>query len=238
MFRRPNDVSSRRRDRHGRFAAERADVAAVVADDALAAADASGGPDTSAYDTWTPDGTELEAVANYDVDAFRRPDGFRSTETVDLIVVSGGRVLTITRGHPPFAGSDALPGGFVDAGEDPAAAALREAVEETGVDTTRLRLELVGTYQSPHRDPRHPSFTSHAFVAHVDEDLAVTAGDDAEDAGWVPVEDWANGSRPLAFDHARILADTFNDDRLARMADAADRRNRRYVDAVTERRNR
>ena len=53
--------------------------------------------------------------------------------TADIILLVGHEVLLIRRGHDPFRGSWALPGGFVDAGEVVLAAAERELMEETGV---------------------------------------------------------------------------------------------------------
>ncbi len=54
-----------------------------------------------------------------------------------------GQVVLITRLHQPGAGLLALPGGFIDevdgGVESPLAAAIREAVEETGVDEGLLR---------------------------------------------------------------------------------------------------
>ncbi len=54
-----------------------------------------------------------------------------------------GQVVLITRLHHPGAGLLALPGGFIDAVdggmENPLEAAIREAVEETGVDEGLLR---------------------------------------------------------------------------------------------------
>lgn len=110
-----------------------------------------------------------------------------------------GRVLLIRRGHPPFKGKYALPGGFVEVGETVEDACRRELMEETGVKAGRL--ELIGVYSDPQRDPRGHT-CSVAFLAHVRSAVA-KAGDDARAAEWVE-------RRPgleLAFDHAKILAD-------------------------------
>ena len=52
---------------------------------------------------------------------------------VGVVVVEQGRLLLVRRGVPPGKGLWALPAGYVDAGEDPRAAAAREALEETGL---------------------------------------------------------------------------------------------------------
>lgn len=51
-----------------------------------------------------------------------------------------GRVLLIRRGTPPAEGEWALPGGYVDATEEPPAAARRECLEETHLDLQVERL--------------------------------------------------------------------------------------------------
>jgi 8-oxo-dGTP diphosphatase len=110
-----------------------------------------------------------------------------------------GRVLLIRRGHPPFKGSYALPGGFVGIGETVEEACRRELKEETGVAAGRL--ELVGAYSDPKRDPRNHT-CSVVFMTRVAR-ATPRAGDDAAAAEWV--EDWSEVE--LAFDHARILED-------------------------------
>lgn len=73
------------------------------------------------------------------------PDGpFRvvARHAVDLVMLDEERrrVVLIKRIHPPGAGAWALPGGFIDAGETTAEAAVREAEEETGIIASLRKL--------------------------------------------------------------------------------------------------
>jgi 8-oxo-dGTP diphosphatase len=120
--------------------------------------------------------------------------------TVDCVAFDArGRVLLIRRGHAPFKGHYALPGGFVDVGETVEEACRRELLEETGVKAGRL--SLLGVYSGPDRDPRGPT-ASVVFLTRV-RSARATAGDDAAEAHWM--EQWT--ALPLAFDHAKILRD-------------------------------
>ncbi len=51
-----------------------------------------------------------------------------------LLITDDRRVLLLQRGHAPWAGHWNLPAGYVEVGESPEAAALRETREETGFD--------------------------------------------------------------------------------------------------------
>jgi 8-oxo-dGTP diphosphatase len=118
----------------------------------------------------------------------------------DCVVLDAeDRVLLVRRRNPPFKGRYALPGGFVEIGETVEEGCRRELLEETGLKAGRL--QLVGVYSDPKRDPRGHT-CSVVFLARIARAQA-TAGDDAASAEWVA--DWRKAG--LAFDHARILAD-------------------------------
>ncbi|RJU89774.1 MAG: NUDIX hydrolase [Candidatus Poseidoniales archaeon] len=120
----------------------------------------------------------------------------------DSAVRRGESVLLIQRKHPPMAGAWALPGGFVDAGEDPENAALRELREETGLMGTDPSLLMVRG--DPDRDPRK-HIVSIVYAIEVSDDQEPQAGDDAADAKFWPIETVFDGSLEFAGDHLDIL---------------------------------
>lgn len=133
--------------------------------------------------------------------------------TVDLAVFTirdgAFSVLLVERGGEPFAGSWALPGGFVQVDEDAETAAWRELVEETGVERFEGHLEQLRTYSAPDRDPRM-RVVSVAHVAFAPDLPEPTAGSDAANARWWSVDDVLDGgpdAPTLAFDHEQILRD-------------------------------
>lgn len=120
----------------------------------------------------------------------------------DAAVRRGDSVLLIQRKFPPMQGSWALPGGFVDQGEDPIHAAVRELEEETGLKGTEPTLLMV--MGDPVRDPRK-HIVSIVYEITVSEDQTPCAGDDAADARFWPIETVLNGELSLAGDHLEIL---------------------------------
>ena len=118
--------------------------------------------------------------------------------TVDACIEVGGRLVLVRRKFEPVGW--ALPGGFVDPGEDLASACRREAKEETGLDVT-LTTQLF-TYSDPRRDPRQHTIST-AFAAEATG--RPVGADDAAEARLFSEEElpWSE----LVFDHAQIVRD-------------------------------
>jgi 8-oxo-dGTP diphosphatase len=133
------------------------------------------------------------------LEAHRRP-----SVTVDVIIFTlrdnDLQALLVKRGHPPFAGMWAIPGGFVDIDESLEDAALRELDEETGVRD--VYLEQLYTFGDPDRDPRGRVITVAYFALVPAGAVQPHPGDDAAETRWWSLYDLP----PLAFDHAAILA--------------------------------
>ena len=119
--------------------------------------------------------------------------------TADVIIEVGDRIVLVRRKYPPEGW--AIPGGFVETGETVESAAVREALEETGLSVTLVA--LLGVYSDPARDPRHPTIST-VYVGRANG--APAGGDDAAEARLFSEADLPS---PIAFDHAAILADYF-----------------------------
>ena len=116
------------------------------------------------------------------------------SNTTDIVVVRSEeklthwgqplKVLMVKRSNHPSIGFWATPGGFVEMREDINEGAARELEEETGVKGLPLR--QMRTWGDWKRDPRWRVITT-SYLALVEGDLAVKAGDDAKDAKWLDV---------------------------------------------------
>lgn len=116
---------------------------------------------------------------------------------MDCVIEVPGGIVLVRRADPPEGW--ALPGGFVEADETVEEAAVREALEETGIAVT---LEgLLGVYSEPGRDPRGPTVS----VVFVGRGEGTPRG--GSDAAWAGIFDPRALPRPMAFDHERIVRD-------------------------------
>ncbi len=129
----------------------------------------------------------------------------RPAMTVDAaLLVSDNnqwKLLLIERKHDPFAGSWALPGGFVEENETLEQAVERELMEETGLQVDNL--QQFRAYSNPNRDPRQRTITMIFVVVLNQIPNNAIAGDDAANLKWFSFDNLPK----LAFDHTEIVAD-------------------------------
>jgi ADP-ribose pyrophosphatase YjhB (NUDIX family) len=123
--------------------------------------------------------------------------------TGSVVIVDGPRFLAVRRAREPRAGWWDLPGGFCDAWEPPAEAAVREAREELGLGVRLVR--FIGMYigEYYYQDERVPVLDCFWQASIVDGDLTLDETEASEYA-WLPLSD----PPPMAFaTQERALAD-------------------------------
>jgi 8-oxo-dGTP diphosphatase len=127
-----------------------------------------------------------------------------TVHTADIVLLQRQQgkpsILLIKRCEWPYPDMWALPGGKQNPGGTIEETAYRELREETGVEVAILN--LVGTFDTPGRDPRG-NFVSAAFMVRLADSTIISAqaGDDAKEVVWFPLDELP----ALAFDHAEII---------------------------------
>lgn len=128
-------------------------------------------------------------------------------------------VLMVKRGNYPYKGCWALPGGFMDPSETADEAIRREVREETGLSLKRTFWQSY-TFTTPGRDPRGRVFsilhwvrTDKAGYKSFEDLPAVSGGDDAAEARWIPVSEISEMHKrgEIAFDHELMIATAHED---------------------------
>lgn len=119
-----------------------------------------------------------------------------------VLVEQDGRVLLARRVNEPFRGLWTLPAGFINGGEDPAEAAARECLEETGLSVRATRvLDII-----PGREhPRGADFII-VFQAEIISG-ELKADDDADAVEWFSRDQLP----PLAFRATQKVLQSFYD---------------------------
>ncbi len=113
-----------------------------------------------------------------------------------VLVEQDGQVLLVQRINEPGVGLWTVPAGFIDAREDPARAARRECLEETGLEVEIVR--LLGVV--PGREHPNGADMVIAYQARISGG-SLRPGDDAGAAAFFP----RNALPPLAFRATRVV---------------------------------
>jgi ADP-ribose pyrophosphatase YjhB (NUDIX family) len=119
------------------------------------------------------DGKERKFCPNCDFIDYKNP-----LPVAVAIAVKGKKVLMIKRGIAPRKGTWGPPSGFIEVGETPEEACLRELKEETGVSGQVVR--LVGVSRLGDKEVYGDMLMVRYLVKVGDEEI--TPGDDVEDA--------------------------------------------------------
>lgn len=140
--------------------------------------------------------------------------------TTDALVIQAGHILLIQRKKSPGKGLWALPGGFLDPGENLAECAARELFEETEFPLSQeallSHLKTVKTFDHPMRSTRGRTITHvHHFDLPGDRVSDVKASDDAAQAKWLPVLDVAKMEEEFFEDHFHIIQSFINQGAMA-----------------------
>ncbi|MGZ9164760.1 MAG: NUDIX domain-containing protein [Anaerolineales bacterium] len=119
-----------------------------------------------------------------------------------VLIEQEGHVLLVRRGNEPFRGLWTLPAGFINGGEDPAEAAARECLEETGLN---VRVTRVLDIISGKEHPRGADFIIVYQAEVIDGELK--PDDDADAVEW-----FARENLPvLAFRATQKVLESFYD---------------------------
>ncbi len=153
----------------------------------------------------------IDDMINNDIAQYRYKYG-NSAKTADNVILkkddkNNYQVLLILRSNNPYKDCWALPGGFVDPGEDGKEAAYRELKEETGLTLEMIeKVEYIDEFSGSERDPR-TLVTTYAFMALIKNEFVdyVKPSSDAKDYKWAQLDEYFTCSEPLAFDHQKII---------------------------------
>ena len=106
--------------------------------------------------------------------------------TVQAWIDRDGEFLILERAEEPFAGHWDVPGGFVEMGESPDEAAVREVREETGLAV--IPTELIGAFTSEYGTTGRHTLDI-AYLCRIEAGEFELNRDEKSDAAWVTLAD-------------------------------------------------
>lgn len=119
-------------------------------------------------------------------------------------VIREGRILLVRRANPPDQGLWGFPGGKIEHGETIAAAAVRELLEETGIEARSDAVFTAVDVIVP-TDDASPGF-HYVLIAVLCRWISgePVAGDDALEARWFDFEELDRGDIAMSVDVAKV----------------------------------
>jgi bifunctional NMN adenylyltransferase/nudix hydrolase len=142
--------------------------------------------------------------------------GWQPSLAADLFIQSRTHVLLIRRKGKLGKGTYAMPGGFLNKGERLRACAVREGIEETGINVEwpEFKANPFGDFlaDAPGRSlgVRTVSHVFGYYIANAETKIVPIAGDDAEWADWVAISDLDKFKPEFFSDHWHLIQQMLN----------------------------
>lgn len=112
---------------------------------------------------------------------------YASNPAVSIAVKVGNEVLVAVRGIEPEKGKMDLVGGFLEYGEDPLKAAVREFKEEAGVSIDEKQMKFLGMWvDTYHYQGQDQFILGIVYLLELPEKFEGIPSDDIVDLIWVP----------------------------------------------------
>lgn len=115
---------------------------------------------------------------------------YGSNPAVAIAVKTKDETLVAIRAKDPGKGEMDLVGGFLDYGEEPIDAAVREFKEEAGVEINKEELKFVGMWVDSYLYQEENQWVLNiVYLLEVEEKFNTTAADDVAELIWIPLTD-------------------------------------------------